>query len=107
MPQAVIMQKRGPEIEESIEESAVREKSRHQVKKWIAVQEAADEEKGHENMTDLQIHSHSTRTLAGGELCAATESICNMFWEIQQNLTAGRALCEYVTPWWQAGKHLS
>ena len=55
-------------------------------------------------MTDLQIHSHSTHTLAGGELCAATESICSMFWEIQQNLTAGRALCDPLGGRWQTFK---
>jgi hypothetical protein len=58
MSQAVMMQKMGPEIEES----AVVAKSRDKVRKHIAVQEAVDEEKGHESMTDLQIHSHSTHT---------------------------------------------
>jgi hypothetical protein len=90
----------GPETEEN----TVRGKGRHKVKGSIAVQEAADEEKDHESTTDLQIHSHSTRTLVGGELCAATDGINNMLWEIAQNQLLEEL---YVTQWWQVGKHLS
>jgi hypothetical protein len=74
------------------------------VKGSITVQEAADEEKDHESTTDLQIHSHSTRTLVGGELCAATDGIYNMLWEIAQKSTAGKALCDPMVAGWQTFK---
>lgn len=68
MPQVAIMPKRGPETKES----TVGIKGRLEVKNHVAVEEAAEEEKGRESMTDLQTHSHSTHPLADGELCAGT-----------------------------------
>ena len=89
MHQAVmIMTKRGPEAEEN----RVGVKGRHKVKNRVAVGEAAEEGKGRESMTDLQTHSHSTRTSADGESCAAIDSFRSLFSEVPQNLTAGRAL---------------
>ena len=90
MHQAVMIPKRGPEREESTAGA----KGQHIVKSRVAVGEAAEEGKGRESMTDLQTRSHSTRTLADGELCAATDGICGPFSEVPHNLTAGRALCD-------------